>query len=75
MATYGTLNTNGKLRLLYEANPFAMIFEAAGGKAIDGQNPILDITPKAIHERVPLVLGSIEDVDTYASFMRGEGPG
>lgn len=67
-------NAKGKLRLLYEANPFAMILEAAGGKATDGRNPILDITPSGIHERVPLVLGSAEDVDTYANFMRGEGP-
>ncbi len=69
-----TNNTNGKLRLLYEANPFAMILEAAGGKATDGQKPILDIAPTEIHQRVPLILGSVEDVDTYASFMRGEGP-
>ena len=48
----------GKLRLLYEANPFAFIFEAAGGKASTGSERILDIVPEALHQRVPLVIGS-----------------
>jgi len=65
-------NPDGKLRLLYEANPFAAIIEAAGGKATDGVNRILDIQPKGLHERTPLVLGSPHDVDVFAEFMRGE---
>ena len=48
----------GKLRLLYEANPIAMIFEEAGGMATDGQRRILDIDPHEIHQRTPLVAGS-----------------
>lgn len=48
----------GKLRLLYEANPIAFIAEQAGGRATDGANRILDIQPNAIHQRVPLVVGS-----------------
>lgn len=62
----------GKLRLLYEANPFAFIFEAAGGKASTGRERILDIVPEALHQRVPLVIGSPYDVDVFEQFMRGE---
>ena len=64
----------GKLRLLYEANPFAYIFEAAGGLATDGERRILDIEPKDLHQRVPLVIGSKQDVETFQAFLRGEGP-
>ena len=58
----------GKLRLLYEANPFAFIFEAAGGKACDGKNRILDIEPTELHQRTPLVLGSPDDVAEFERF-------
>src|ERR1019366_10569078 len=50
-------NANGKLRLLYEANPMAFIFEQAGGAAIDGAGRILDIAPTALHQRTPLIVG------------------
>ncbi len=53
---------NGKLRLLYEAAPLAFIAEQAGGAASDGRTPILDIMPTALHQRVPLVIGSRDDV-------------
>jgi len=62
----------GKLRLLYEANPFAFLFEAAGGKASTGHERVLDIVPEKLHQRVPLVLGSPYDVDIFEQFMRGE---
>lgn len=62
----------GKLRLLYEANPFAFIFEAAGGKASTGSHRILDLVPSSLHERVPLVLGSPRDVEDFEQFLRGE---
>jgi fructose-1,6-bisphosphatase I len=52
----------GKLRLLYEAAPLAMIAEQAGGAASDGRRPILDIAPGELHQRVPLVIGSRDDV-------------
>ncbi len=58
----------GKLRLLYEANPMAFLFEQAGGAAIDGKNRILDMQPKELHQRTPLILGSKEDVATFASY-------
>jgi fructose-1,6-bisphosphatase I len=60
-------NPGGKLRLLYEANPLALIAEQAGGCAIDGRRRILDIEPEAIHQRTPLTLGSREEVEELAS--------
>ena len=55
-------NPNGKLRLLYECAPMAMILEQAGGAASTGHKRILDVKPKEIHERSPLFLGSVENV-------------
>jgi len=54
---------NGKLRLLYEASPMAMIMEQAGGRAITGTERILDIVPTEIHQRVPIFIGCTRDVD------------
>ena len=55
----GTIDRpNGKLRLLYECNPFAFIVEAAGGKATDGKQSILDIQPTELHQRTPFFVGS-----------------
>ena len=48
----------GKLRLMYECNPFAFIAEVAGGKATDGKQPILDIQPTELHQRSPFFIGS-----------------
>lgn len=58
----------GKLRLLYEASPLALVVEAAGGIATTGFEPILDIQPDDMHQRVPLVLGSRLDVEDYIAF-------
>ncbi len=60
----------GKLRLLYEAAPFAMLIEQAGGRAItdDGIN-ILDIEPNSLHQRVPLIIGSKLDVDEAEGYL------
>jgi len=55
----------GKLRLLYEANPLAFIAEQAGGMALDGEQPILSINPKGIHQRVPLVIGGQYEVEAF----------
>lgn len=63
-------NTNGKLRLLYEAAPLAMVIEAAGGRASNGTQPILDIVPTSLHQRVPLLIGSTEDVTLAESFYK-----
>lgn len=72
--TADSINKNGKLRIVYEANPLAMIIEQAGGRATDGKRRILEIQPKNIHERTPLVLGSREDVFEYEAFLKGEHP-
>jgi fructose-1,6-bisphosphatase I len=58
----------GKLRLMYEANPMAMIVEQAGGAATDGQNRILDIPPTKLHQRVPVFLGSKNEVERVTSY-------
>lgn len=55
-------NPKGKLRLLYECAPMAMILEQAGGAASTGHKRILDLKPTEIHERTPLFLGSVENV-------------
>jgi fructose-1,6-bisphosphatase I len=56
-------NANGKLRLLYEAAPMAMLAEQAGGRASTGTQSILDVVPTALHQRVPLYIGSKLDVE------------
>jgi len=61
---------NGKLRLLYEGNPMAFLAEEAGGVASDGYNRILDIQPTALHQRVPLFIGSREMVKKAEQLMR-----
>lgn len=63
-------NTNGKLRLMYEANPMALITEHAGGKASNGTQRILDVLPTSLHQRIPLLIGSAEDVSLAESFYR-----
>ncbi|MDN3399506.1 class 1 fructose-bisphosphatase [Psychrobacter sp. APC 3426] len=55
-------NKAGKLRLMYEANPMSLLIERAGGAATDAVNRILDIVPNDIHQRVPVVLGSRNEV-------------
>ncbi|KAG8987844.1 Fructose-1,6-bisphosphatase [Tulasnella sp. 427] len=60
----------GKLRLLYEAFPMAMLTEQAGGVATTGTQRILDIVPTEIHERCPVFLGSKEDVEDLMSFYK-----
>ncbi len=58
----------GRLRLVYEANPIAWIIEQAGGAATDGSCRILDLAPSSLHERVPFVFGSIEEVELVARY-------
>ena len=61
-------NSNGKLRLMYEANPLALIFTSAGGNAVSMDKEILDIEPENFHQRTPLILGSKEDIDEFMNF-------
>ncbi len=58
-------NNNGKLRLMYEANPMSFLIEHAGGKAIDGNKRILSIQPKNLHQRTGVILGSKNEVDRF----------
>ncbi len=60
----------GKLRLLYECNPLAFIIEQAGGKASDGHERILELTPTSLHQRTPLFIGSTEMVTKAEEFMQ-----
>ena len=53
----------GRLRLIYEAAPIAFLIEQAGGKASDGQRPILDLLPESLHQHTPLIFGAAEEVD------------
>ena len=61
-------NREGRLRLMYEANPMAFIVEQAGGAATDGLNRILDIQPRRLHQRIAVVLGSKNEVDRVTSY-------
>lgn len=63
-------NPNGKLRVLFEAFPLAFIVEAAGGSATNGKDRLLDITPKSLHERTPLVIGNPDDVAEATAAMQ-----
>jgi len=58
----------GKLRLMYEANPMAMIVEQAGGLATDGKQRMLDIQPTKLHQRVPVFLGSKNEVERVLQY-------
>jgi fructose-1,6-bisphosphatase len=65
----------GRLRLLYEANPITLLIEQAGGRATTGRERLLDVMPESLHQRVPLILGShneVERIERYhAEHARG----
>lgn len=63
----------GKLRLLYEANPIALIAEQAGGQATSGTQRILDIIPTDVHERTPLIVGSQVEMEALNQELRAAG--
>jgi len=58
----------GKLRLMYEANPMAFLVEQAGGAATTGRQRILDIVPGKLHQRVPVILGSKNEVERVTGY-------
>jgi len=58
----------GKLRLMYEANPMAMIVEQAGGAATNGRERVLDIAPTKLHQRVPVFPGSKNEVEIVTRY-------
>jgi fructose-1,6-bisphosphatase I len=60
----------GKLRLMYEANPMAMLIEQAGGKTLAGrEQPIMAIEPTGIHQRTPVILGAADQVDQVLAHL------
>jgi fructose-1,6-bisphosphatase I len=63
----------GKLRLLYECQPLAFVAEQAGGRATTGKERILDVQVETLHQRSPLVIGSMSEVTLFERFVRGEG--
>jgi fructose-1,6-bisphosphatase I / sedoheptulose-1,7-bisphosphatase len=69
------LSKPGRLRLLYEANPITLLVEQAGGRATTGCERLLDVIPESLHQRVPLILGSRDEVDRieryHAEHARG----
>ncbi|GAB5381361.1 MAG: class 1 fructose-bisphosphatase [Aliiglaciecola sp.] len=58
----------GKLRLLYEANPMSFLIEQAGGAASTGEGRILEVMPREIHQRIPVIMGSKEEVETCITY-------
>jgi len=60
----------GRLRLLYEANPMALIIEQAGGAASTGRERILGVVPTDLHQRVPVILGSKAEVERIERYHR-----
>jgi len=63
-------NRDGRLRLMYEANPMAFIVEQAGGAATDGRTRILELQPKALHQRVAVILGSRNEVERVTGYHK-----
>jgi fructose-1,6-bisphosphatase I len=63
----------GKLRLLYEANPIAFIVEQAGGRASNGRQRILDVQPDSIHQRTSLVVGSPHEMQAFEDIVHAAG--
>lgn len=63
-----TIEKGGRLRLLYEANPMAWLVEGAGGRSTTGMQGILDLEPTGIHQRVPVILGSADEVARVEGF-------
>ncbi|MBA2078369.1 class 1 fructose-bisphosphatase [Rhodanobacter sp. PCA2] len=65
----------GRLRLLYEANPMAMLVEQAGGRASTGREQLQQLLPDAIHQRIPLILGARNDVERIERYHRESDDG
>jgi fructose-1,6-bisphosphatase I len=64
-------NREGRLRLMYEANPMAFVVEQAGGAATDGRSRILDLQPRGLHQRIAVILGSKNEVERVTAYHNG----
>ena len=62
---------DGRLRLMYEANPLGFVAEQAGGAASTGYERIMDIVPEQLHQRTPLILGNKDVVEETVSVIKG----
>lgn len=60
--------TAGRLRLMYEAAPMALLIEQAGGRAVNGTTDLLEVVPDTVHQRVPVILGSKDEVDRIVGY-------
>jgi fructose-1,6-bisphosphatase I/sedoheptulose-1,7-bisphosphatase len=69
------LSKPGRLRLMYEANPMALIVAQAGGLASTGGERIVDVQPTSLHQRVPVVLGSRDEVERIERYHREHATG
>ncbi|MDO8311462.1 MAG: class 1 fructose-bisphosphatase, partial [Sideroxyarcus sp.] len=61
----------GKLRLMYEANPMSFIVEQAGGVSSTGRERIMELKPSGLHQRVPVILGSRNEVERLVGYHKG----
>jgi fructose-1,6-bisphosphatase I len=61
----------GKLRLMYEANPMSFIVEQAGGLSSTGRERIMELQPTGLHQRVPVILGSKNEVERIVGYHKG----
>merc|ERR1711879_714207 len=68
-----TKNPNGKLRLLYEGAPMSFIMEQAGGLSTTGTQRVMEIQPEIVHQRVPMIMGSKNDVQEIIDAYAGAG--
>merc|ERR1719161_3142025 len=66
-------NPNGKLRLLYEGAPMSFLVEQAGGKSTTGSQRVMEIAPSGVHQRVPVFLGSADDIDEVSKVYAAAG--
>lgn len=62
---------SGKIRVLYEAHPLAYVVEQAGGRASTGRQRVLEVAPRSLHERIPIAIGSADEVALYERFSAG----
>lgn len=61
---------SGKIRLLYESHPLAFVVEQAGGRASTGKSRVLELVPRRLHERIPVAIGGVVEIELYERFMR-----
>jgi fructose-1,6-bisphosphatase I len=71
MYTADSKNTEGRLRLMYEANPLGYVAEQAGGAVSDGESRVLDIVPEHLHQRTPLIVGDRALVEQTVATIKG----